>query len=58
MNPGVSGAVGSDDALVGAAALRRFISDKGAIQSQWFVIEEPTQMMQAFISDWMERELS
>jgi hypothetical protein len=42
----------------GAAALKRFISDKGAIQSQWFVIEEPPQMMQAFISDWMERELS
>jgi hypothetical protein len=46
------------DALVGAAALKRFISDKGAIQSQWFVIDEPTQVMQAFISDWMERELS
>jgi hypothetical protein len=47
-----------NNALVGAAALKRFISDKGAIQSQWFVAQvkdEPTQMMQAFISDWMER---
>ena len=48
----------TDHALVGGAALERFISDKGAIQSQWFVIEEPPQMMQAFISDWMKRELS
>jgi hypothetical protein len=39
MNPGVSGAVGTDDALVGAAALRRFISDKSAFQTQRFAAD-------------------
>jgi hypothetical protein len=40
-----------------------FVPDKLALQSQWFMIlvslcqvkDEPTQIMQAFISDWMER---
>ena len=50
----------TDHALVGGAALERFISDKGAIQSQWFVAQvkdEPTQTMQAFISDDVRKEL-
>jgi len=50
----------TDHALVGAAALELFISDKGAIQSQCFVAQvkdEPTQTMQAFISDDVRKEL-